>query len=349
MKSTITLICVIITTTLFSCDFCGCFMGITPYDNQSNISVLYRYKMYNGYTNSGQHHNLFQRSFTSNTNNTALTNSNGNYYTSKHGSSGTTTISAKAPRLQSDFELYTTAEVRGKFFIHQRFELNAIIPFVMNSNSMNEKKEKIAGIGDLTFFTAFHVVNKTMTEKFQHRLIFGAGFKLPIGDYYAKNNEGERIDFLMQPGTGSIDYMVYGNYVIGYKKLGLSLNSTYKLNGDNYYHERIGNGTTNYINIFYKFRQEKDFKIFPSIQGYYEYSKGVYINNLLQESTEMNIATGGLGLDIFYKQLLINTSFHIPFYEKKFEYNPMLAGKFMVGLTYNFNQKKYLFKSRTNA
>jgi hypothetical protein len=63
----------------------------------------------------------------------------------------------------------------------------------------------------------------------------------------------------------------------------------------------------------------------------------------------MNIATGGLGLDIFYKQLLINTSFHIPFYEKIFEYNPALAGKFMVGITYNFNQKKYLFKSRTNA
>lgn len=62
MKTFITLISVIITNSLFACDFCGCFMGITPYDNHSSISAMYRYKMFNGYQNMNQRHNVFQKS-----------------------------------------------------------------------------------------------------------------------------------------------------------------------------------------------------------------------------------------------------------------------------------------------
>ena len=181
-----------------------------------------------------------------------------------------------------------------------------------------------------------------MTEKFQQRLIVGAGLKLPVGNYYAKNEYGERYDFMIQPGTGSIDYMTYMNYILGYKKIGASLNSSYKINGTNYYNERIANSTTNYLNLFLKFRQDKNLKLIPSLQMNHEYTKGLYINNIYQPETTVNIATGGIGLDIFYKNISINTSFHLPIYEKKSNYNLELSGKFMVGLTYNFNQKKYL-------
>lgn len=347
MKAFITLLSVIITNSLFACDFCGCFMGITPYDNHSSISAMYRYKMFNGYQNTNQHQNMFQRSYVSNHNEN--TYANRNYNTYKHGSTSTTTNEPIPQYLQNDYELYTTAELRGKFFIHKRIELNAVIPFVMNKSSKNNNKEHIDGISDLTFFAGFHLINRTMTEKFQHRLIIGGGLKLPVGHYYAKNKLGERIDFLLQPGTGSIDYMAYINYVFGYKKLGINFMSSYKMNGHNYYHERIANSTTNYLNVFYKFRQEKELKLFPSLQGYYEYTKGLFINDSHQPATEMNIATAGLGFDVFYKQISINTAFHFPVYEKQFDYNLATAGKFMVGLTYSFNQKKYLLNSKKEA
>lgn len=351
MKTTITLLSVIITNSLLACDFCGCFMGITPYDNHSSISAMYRYKMFNGYQNTDQHHNVFQKStFSSNTSPNTLANSNGNYNALKHGSTGSSNTEPMQPKqLQSDYELYTTAELRAKFFIHKRIELNAVIPFVMNSDRWDGRKQEVAGISDLTFFTGVHLINRTMTEKFQHRLILGGGIKLPVGHYYAKDEDGKRINFLLQPGTGSIDYMSYLNYVFGYKKLGINFMTAYKLNGDNYYHERIGNSTTNYLNIFYKFRQDKDLKLFPSIQGYYEYTKGLYINKVYQSATEMNIATAGIGLDVFYKQISVNTSFQLPVYEKKFDGNIATAGKFLVGLTYSFNQKKYLLKSKKES
>lgn len=186
-----------------------------------------------------------------------------------------------------------------------------------------------------------------MTEKFQHRLIFGAGVKLPVGDYYQKDVTGKRIDFLLQPGTGSVDYLGYINYIFGYKKMGFNFNSTYKINGENFYKERIGNSSTNYLNLFYKFRQEKDLKLFPSIQAYYEHTEGLYVFDQLQKATKMEVFNAGVGLDLFYKNVTLNMSFQLPVYEKRFESNLQNTSKMMIGLTYNFNQKKYLIKSKS--
>jgi hypothetical protein len=215
----------------------------------------------------------------------------------------------------------------------------------MNSNRIDDDKHKILGMGDLTFFGGVHVIDRTMTEKFQHRLILGAGIKLPTGNNQTINDEGERVDFMLQPGTGSVDYLVYANYIFGYKKAGVNLNSTYKINGYNYFHEKISNSSTTYLNLFCKFREDKDLKIFPSLQGYYEHSKGKYISNEYQPETETSVATAGIGLDLFYKNISLNTSFQLPVYEKKFAGNMATAGKLMVGLTYSFKQKKYLIQS----
>jgi hypothetical protein len=101
--------------------------------------------------------------------------------------------------------------------------------------------------------------------------------------------------------------------------------------------------------VFYKFRQDKDLKIFPSIQGYYEYTEGMFVNDVLQTGTTMNIANLGLGLDLFYKQFALNTSFQLPIYEQKAYGNMANACKLMIGLTFNFNQKKYLFNIKQTS
>lgn len=348
MKKTFIIALLLNTYNLVACDVCGSFMGITPYDNQSAITLMYRYKSFNGYGNSGQSNHLFPqnlRTINSNPTNT-LSTINGTQ-TLRHGS--TSSSYYPPPLTQRDYEIYTILEMRAKYFIHKRVELNAIVPLIMNSGRTNAQTQYVTGIGDITAFAAYHLISKIMTEKFQHRLIVGAGVKLPVGNYYAKDKNGWRYDFLIQPGTGSIDYITYMNYIFGYKKTGASINSTYKINGTNYYNERIANSTTNYLNLFYKFRQDKNLKLIPSLQLNHEYTKGLYINDNYQAETTMNIATTGLGLDVFYKNISINTSFHLPVYEKKSNYNLEMSGKFMIGLTYNFEQKKYLIHPKSNS
>jgi hypothetical protein len=333
---------------VIACDVCGCFMGITPYDNQSTITMMYRYKSFNGYGNSGQDNHLFPQ----NLRNTNSSSSNpvkaiNEQLSLRHGG-GAFESYTPPPLIQQDYEIYTTLEMRAKYFIHKRIELNAIVPMIMNSRRIYSQTQYISGIGDITGFVGYHLISKIFTEKIQHRLIVGGGFKLPVGNYYAKNKYGQRYDFLIQPGTGSVDYMGYVNYTFGFKKIGASINSLYKINGTNYYKERIANSTSSYLNVFYKFRQDKNLKLIPSLQLYHEYTKGLFINKVYQAETTMNILTGGIGIDVFYKNISLNTSFHLPIYENISSYNLGTAGKFMIGLTYNFNQKNYLIHSKSN-
>lgn len=333
-----------------ACDFCGCFMGITPYDNQSSICFLYRYKSYNGYTYTDQKHNLFPQTYTASAiNNGTATNSgtaaNGNSTALRHSGPAPLTGAPEQLRSQKDYEIYTTAELRAKYFMHKRVELNIIVPFIMNSSRSGDEKQRIQNIGDITLLAAYHVISNVLTEKFQHRLILGAGVKLPTGNYNAQNNN-ERIDFLLQSGTGSVDYIGYLNYIFAYKKMGVNFNSTYKFNGENRYHEQISNSCTNYLNVFYKFRQEKKLKLFPSVQGYFEHTNGVYTDAMYHSGTRTNTLMAGIGLDVFYKNMSLNTAFQLPVHEQRIENNLAAVGKFMIGLTYSFNQHNYLIKSK---
>lgn len=312
-------------------------MGITPYDNHSGLAVIYRYKSYNGYGNTMQHPQLFPtRSYQSTT-----LGSSANFGL-KHG----ITNDSSASRNPNDYEKYNSIELRGKFFVHRRLELNLIVPLVMNYSLQEGENTQAAGLGDLIVYAGFHAVSRSMEEKLQQRLILGAGVKFATGKYDRKSEDGDRIDYLMQTGTGSTDYLFILNYILAYKKIGMNVNSSFKLNGDNFYTEKIGNSSTSYLNLFYKFRQEKDLKLFPSIQAYYEYSDGLSIAGHQQPSTTMSLATAGVGVDVYYKQFGLNTSFQLPIYEEKFESNMVNAGRIMVGINFNFNQKNYLLHKK---
>ncbi|HEY1039468.1 MAG TPA: hypothetical protein VGF30_08700 [Bacteroidia bacterium] len=309
-----------------ACDICGCFMGITPYDNQSTVGFLHRYRVFNGYRSYEQKSKLFPTGA----------------YKVMH--TGHDSIVPTVARVYSskDYESYKVYELRAKYFIHHRIELNAIIPFNNNKSKEDSIVYEHTGLGDPTFFAGYHLIKKVDYETFLHRLIVGGGIKIPSGNYYAKNDKNVRLPFLMQPGTGSLDYFFYSNYVFGYRKFGFSLNSMYKVNGSNYYHERIGNSISNYLNIFIKVKAG-DFIFIPSAQLYYEYTKGLYVNHSLQKGTQMNCLLAGPGLDVFYKNVSLSASVQFRAYEETATNNLSSSGRIVVGLTYNFNQKKYLF------
>jgi len=200
-------------------------MGITPYDNQSQISFFHRYRIFSGYRNYSQKGTFFPKGA----------------YRMMHGGTSHVMDTVLKNYSSKDYESYKVYELRAKYFIHPRLELNAIV--AVNNNKSREDNHVLnhTGFSDPTFFIGYHALKKVDMEDVQQRLILGAGVKLPSGNYYAKSESGERLPFLMQPGTGSTDGFFYGNYIVGYKKLGLSLNSVFKLNGSNFYNERIAN------------------------------------------------------------------------------------------------------------
>jgi len=310
----------------FACDICGCFMGITPYDNQSQLAFYHRYRVFNGYRTYHQKGVFFPSGA----------------YKEMHGGTGTNNPTPILKEYSSkDFESYKVYELRAKYFIHHRIELNAIIPVNNNKSKEDTVLYEHIGLGDPTFFVGYHAIKKVDYERFQHRLIIGAGIKIPSGNYYATDANHYRLPFLMQSGTGSTDGFIYANYVFGYRKFGLSVNSTYKVNGTNYYGEHIANSSSNYLNVFYKFKV-KNLIFIPSIQSYYENTNGLYFNKVVQEGTSMDCLLTGPGLDLYYKNISFSTAIQFKAYEKANPDNLNCKGRIIFGLTYNFNQRKYL-------
>ncbi len=304
-----------------ACDICGCFMGITPYDNQSSFGLLYRYRSFNGYY--GKPQRLFSPGspffLTGNNRNGLVTDHNGN---------------------PNDYETYRALEIRTRYFLSQRIEINAVIPYNSNSEYYNGNLNTVSGIGDVNIFAGYHLLRK-VDDAFKQRLIVGGGIKLATGKDDNTNYIGDRYDVLTQSGTGSTDGFVYFNYLVGYKKAGASLSATYKMNGENQFHEGVANSTTAFLNLFYNVSLGKDVKIIPSAQLAYEYSGGEkYMGEKTGEHV-MNNLMSGVGMDIFVKNMTINLALQTKAWSAEDDH-PQPAGRVVIGVTYNLKQLYYL-------
>lgn len=305
----------------FACDTCGCFMGITPYDNVSSFGIFYRYRSYNGYFGQNQQFFPSRSSFFPPANQTSLTSGepNGTY---------------------GDYEIYRTTEIRGRYFLSKRIEFNAVIPYLSNSQKYDNQNATIFGLGDINIYSGYHLINKVNQKVWNQRLIVGAGIKFATGKHQFKATDGSAYDMPFQPGTGTTDAFVYANYTLGFKSYGLSINGSYKLNGQNSEKESLANSTTNFLSIFKQMSLSKSVKIIPSLQASYEYSKGQKIDGILTGEHQTNNLMTGVGLDIFVKNIGINTSFQTNTWSAQTDH-PRSSGRLNIGITYNLKQLYY--------
>jgi len=297
-------------------------MGITPYDNKSSISFLHRYRVFNGYRNYQSQSHFFPKSA----------------YRVAHAdepsdSSITKNYSSK------DFESYKIFELRFKYFVVKRLELNVFVPLLNNKAKADNQYISHTGLGDVSFNAGFHVITPKADKKVRHKLILGAGIKMATGNYYAHDAFSDRLPFEMQPGTGSIDGFTYINYVVMTKKLGASVSLNYKANGENKFHEKLCNSHNDFASVFYKV-PIKNVILYPSIQANYENTKGLSIKNELQKNTDMNSLLLGPGLDMYYKSFSINLAWQFTAYEEVKNGNLKSAGRLSCALNYNFGKRE---------
>jgi hypothetical protein len=297
-------------------------MGITPYDNKSSISFLHRYRVFNGYRNYQSQSHFFPKSA----------------YRVAHAdesldSSITKNYSSK------DFESYKIFELRFKYFILKRLELNVFVPLLNNKSKADNQYISHTGLGDVSFNAGFHAITPKADKKVRHKLILGAGIKLPTGNYYAHDAFSDRLPFEMQPGTGSIDGFTYINYVVMTKKIGASVSLNYKANGQNKFHEKLCNSHNDFASVFYKV-PIKNVILYPSVQANYENTKGLSIKNELQKNTDMNSLLLGPGLDMYYKSFSINLAWQFTAYEEVKNGNLKSAGRLSFALNYSFGKRE---------
>lgn len=321
MRSIIKLIVLLLFFTRLSlaCDVCGNYMGMTPYNNKNSISFLHRYRVFNGYRYYQSKNEFFPA----------------NAYRVMHGG-GSENDSLQTTHLHSskDFESYKIFELRAKYFIAKRFEINTFIPVLNNKSKTNDVYINNTGLGDISVNGGYHLILPKDDKTTKHKLVAGAGIKLPTGNNNVKN-AGFRLPFEMQAGTGSTDGFIYLTYVVMHKNIGCSINANYKVNGKNKYQERMSNSTSNFATLFYKIKI-KSVALYPSVQANYEYTNGLISNSKLDKTSGIACLMVGPGLDVYYKSFSLNTSWQFTTLENIAPNELESAGRISVGLNYNF-------------
>lgn len=297
-------------------------MGLTPYNNRNSITFLHRYRVFNGYKSYQEQNRFFPAAA----------------YRTMHAQHDTVPEALKV-HSSRDFESYKIFELRLKYFVHKRIELNAFLPVLNNKSKTDDVYEQHTGFGDVSLNAGFHIILPDEEKEVRQKLVAGAGIKLPTGNFYAHDSRSQRLPFEMQPGTGSTDGFVYVNYIVMYRKLGINMNANFKLNGTNRYQERVGNSSTDFVSVFCKVKAGNVF-LYPSVQANYEFTKGVYTKGVVQPSTAMSVLMVGPGLDVFYKSFSVNAAWQFTTYEKILPGDLESAGRLSLGLNYNFGGKE---------
>ncbi len=110
-------------------------------------------------------------------------------------------------------------------------------------SSTDNSKEVInfegKGIGDVVVLGKYEIISPTILSP--TGLTFGGGVKLPVGSY-TQEVIGSRLAIDLQPGTGSTDVLLWGNFYKGFQPINLSLFLTtlYRYAGSNLDGYRFG-------------------------------------------------------------------------------------------------------------
>lgn len=311
-----------------ACDSCGGFMGLTPYDNQSQFTLLHRYRVFNGYRTYQQQSHFFIPGA----------------YRMQHAPGGD---SAGMIRNHSsrDYEAFKMLELRLKYFLHPRWELNVFLPVQQIRTCYNDVKTTSTGLADPSLFVGYHVIKRLEPGELRQRLVLGGGIKFPVGDYRQQDAQQQRLDLLVQSGSGSWDHFYYLNYILSGERMGVNINSLFKLNGENEYNEHLGNSFSQVISVFARFSLG-NVTLYPAALASYEHSRGLFVNDRLEPGTNTNLLLLGPSVDVGYKQFALNMGYQFNAYERVSSQSLSASGRFMIGLTFNLKQEKYLVKSK---
>jgi hypothetical protein len=172
------------------------------------------------------------------------------------------TASVSSFNFESEYGLVETVSllISGTYVVKNR-------ETTVRSNETNETEVieyNGKGFGDVIILGKYEVISPDIVSPVS--LAFGGGVKLPVGNY-TQEVDGSRLAIDLQPGTGSLDALLWGNFYKGFLPVpfSLSANALYKYGGSNLDGYRFGDEFIFSLNSEYSFTNY--FTISLSLRG----------------------------------------------------------------------------------
>lgn len=196
---------------------------------------------------------------------------------------------------------YHTIQAWGRYALSERVQLYAFVPYQYNTREEKDVRSSNQGLGDVSALVNVVVLKKTPVKGLNHLLLLGGGVKAPTGAHAGVSELDRRGLPNVQPGTGSWDFLLNGNYTLRGRAYGVNLDVSYTLttaNADNYkYGNRLGAGLTAFRNC-----EAGAWRLVPMAgvrvdHALHDYDN--YAERWLNRQTGGCISYGSLGLQVF--------------------------------------------------
>ncbi|MBL8003426.1 MAG: transporter [Flavobacteriales bacterium] len=238
------------------CDVCGMFMSLQPHDRTSTIGLSWRMRYREGtYTSTG-------------------------FALAKHGGADHATVDTRYR------EIYQVADLRADLWFGQRWAVLGSLPLVNNYQSVDGlTTADMYGVGDALVIGRYLLAGTHCgpeEQRARHRLMLGAGLKLPTGASDRTFNGGP-VGPDLQPGTGTVDVLGSLEYLYRKGAWGAGLNAIGRFNGVHQGY-RFGHGL-NLTGEAFRLFEAQAIRFMPSAGGYLELASLDAMNGAPVEGT----------------------------------------------------------------
>lgn len=256
--------------------------------------------------------------------------------------------------LQNEYsnDLFTRTELVSRYILSSKFQLQAVIPYIHNEMEGNIQNITFSGIGDpmlLLFYNVLGTKKMNMDEvappeniqKVKHTLLIGGGIKAPLGKF-DKSDQGETVNRNFQEGTGSFDFLISANYTLTYKRIGINLESSYKINTRNQDEYLFGNQFNASSYLFYSIPFTRA-SLSPFAGVFYENAAKHKDDIIDQINTGGNATYGSFGIQWNWDRISVNALLQTPIdqnYNTDHLSTIEAENRFTIGLVYHFVRKE---------
>lgn len=216
---------------------------------------------------------------------------------------------------------------------HDKILVSFSVPFVISQKVSESQVNRLAGPGDINTIVQFIAYeSKAKPMKFDtHRLIIGAGLKIPSGKFN-KNSNAQFIRSI-QSGTGSFDFPITMNYFGNYKKWSWLAESFTKWNTTNPNGYRQGISFQNQISALYTIRL-KNVSIIPALGLQHFYVRKDTDKKRTQNTTGINMMSSVIQCNLQFFSVNLNIGADIPFLQKNKSGNQNLKPSLSFQISY---------------
>lgn len=232
-------------------------------------------------------------------------------------------------------EAFHSTELWGRYVPHKKVHVFAFIPYNYYTKDEAQLRSVVSGIGDVSLITNYILINtgEQAGKVWKHALQAGIGIKFPTGK---SNHIPEYAGLLvpnLQTGSGSFDLPLNLVYTLRYKKLGINMEGNYRVNTVNKRGYQFGDRIASSFRLFY-WQNIRNISLLPHIGSSFEYSGTDKNKGTEQEYTGSKVVTGNAGMDLYYKQLILNFSAQIPLYQHIAKGQISARSRFHAGISF---------------